>query len=143
MTARGVILLCLLVVGAVGCSTSRTATRTIEVEADADVAFRAAAATLLDDRQVFKLSDRDAGLVGGMRHSTNGLLLPQRVTFWVTPLPADRSFVLVQVYQQVSQSDAQLQERLDWLIGRFRQRCLLGGDVTPLEDAAETEGGAT
>jgi hypothetical protein len=103
------------------------------------VAFRAAAATLLDDRQVFDLSDGDAGLVAGVPPpSPYGP--SERTTFWVTPIEANRCFVIVQLHHFGSASAEALDRRLDWLLGRLRQRCLLGGDVAPFDDDEDADG---
>jgi hypothetical protein len=123
-----------------GCVAPRTVTRSVEIDAAPDVAFRAAAATLLDDRQVFDLSDGDAGLVaGGPPHSMYGG--SERTTFWVTPIETERSFVIVQVHHVGYESPEALDRRMDWLLGRLRQRCVLGGDVAPF-DENDDPGGA-
>ncbi|MHC4083555.1 MAG: hypothetical protein ACYS15_21030 [Planctomycetota bacterium] len=122
-----------------GCAAPHTVTRSVEVDAAPDVAFRAAAATLLDDRQVFELSDADAGLVaGGPPHSMHGYF--DRTTFWVTPIQANRCFVIVQLHHVGYESPESLDRRLDWLLGRLRQRCVLGGDVTPFDEDEDADG---
>jgi hypothetical protein len=136
-------LLVLAAVLASGCAAPQTVTRSVEIDAGAEVAFRAAAATLLDDRQVFDLSDADAGLVAGM--PMHGVYIaPERTTFWVTPIGAGRCFVIVQLHHVGAESAESLQRRLDWLLARLRQRCILGGDIAPLDDGggAPAPGGA-
>jgi hypothetical protein len=124
---------------AAGCVSPRTVTRSVEIDAAPDVAFRAAAATLLDDRQVFDLSDGDAGLVaGGPPHSVYGA--SERTTFWVTPIETERSFVIVQLHHVGYESAEALDSHLDWLLGRLRQRCVLGGDVAPFDEDAAAGG---
>jgi len=122
-----------------GCVAQHTVTRSVEIDAAPDVAFRAAAATLLDDHRVFDLSDGDAGLVAGGRvRSAHGLA--DRTTFWVTPIQANRSFVIVQLYHIGDESAEALDRRLDWLLGRLRQRCVLGGDVAPFDEDDDAGG---
>jgi hypothetical protein len=126
-----------------GCVSPRTVTRSVEIDAASDVAFRAAAATLLDDRRVFDLSDGDAGLVaGGPPHSVYGA--SERTTFWVTPIEMERSFVIVQLHHVGYESAEALDRHLDWLVGRLRQRCILGGDVAPFDQDEQDDdaGGA-
>jgi hypothetical protein len=92
---------------------------------------------------VFDLSDGDAGLVaGGPPHSMYGA--SERTTFWVTPIERERSFVILQVHHVGYESPEALDRRMDWLLGRLRQRCVLGGDVAPFDqdDQDDDAGGA-
>ncbi|MHC4319753.1 MAG: hypothetical protein ACYS1E_14270 [Planctomycetota bacterium] len=132
-------LLVLVAVLASGCAAPQTVTRSVEIDAASEVAFRAAAATLLDDRQVFDLSDADAGLVAGV--PMQGVYVaPERTTFWVTPLEAERCFVIVQLHHLGYASTEALDRRLDWLLARLRQRCVLGGDVAPFDEDDDAGG---
>jgi hypothetical protein len=126
--------LLLLAIVASGCYGYQTMTRAVEVDVDDDVAFRAAAATLLDDSQVFDLSDRDAGLViGGPALQIDSRTM--RTTFWITPLEQDRSYVIAQVFIFGPLDDSAVTEqRIDELVRRFRKRCLMGGDVEPFDE---------
>jgi hypothetical protein len=91
---------------------------------------------------VFDLSDGDAGLVAGGRvRSVYGTT--DRTTFWVTPIQADRCFVIVQVHHIGYESPESLDSRLDWILGRLRQRCVLGGDVTPFDTDEDDDAGGT
>lgn len=137
---RALGLMVLTVVLGAGCAGPRTVSRSVEIDVAPEVAFRAAAATLLDDRQVFDLSDADAGLVAGV--PMRGVYVaPERTTFWITPLEAARCFVVVQLHHVGYESAENLDRRLDWLLGRLRQRCILGGDVAPF-DENDAAGGA-
>ena len=131
--ARGIVLvMAMLVLG--GCAYARTSTRAVEIDASQDVVFRAAAATLMDDRQVFDLSDRDAGLLVGVARGAD--YLTRRTTIWVTPIEDaadERSFVVLQVFG-ITTSSAGHGERLDWLLARLRQRCVMGGDIEPFDE---------
>ena len=112
-------------------------TRAVEIDAGVDATFRAAAATLLDDRLTFDLSDRDAGIVVGTPARWYGA--SGRTTFWVTPLAGDRSFVVVQTFYYGSEGPEAQLDKLDWLVARLRQRIVLGADVGPLEEGGAPE----